>query len=100
VTAVGGAAVAAAASAIAAGRIVAVKGLGGFHHLVDARDDGAGRRLRERKHRDAKPFAGKVPTDAEAARLGEVPTRLDSMGRSSPRALVWFAKLRIISSDR
>jgi len=47
----------AAAAAIANGRIVAVKGLGGFHLMVDASQDDAVRRLRERKHRDAKPFA-------------------------------------------
>ena len=47
----------AAATAIRAGRIVAMKGLGGFQLLVDAANDGAVRRLRERKHRDEKPLA-------------------------------------------
>ena len=53
----GDAALMAAASAIRAGRIVAMKGLGGFQLLVDAANDVAVRRLRERKHRDEKPFA-------------------------------------------
>ena len=35
-------------AAIRDGQIVAVKGLGGFHLIVDADDDGAVRRLRER----------------------------------------------------
>ncbi len=55
------AAVMAAANAIRAGQIVAVKGIGGFQLLVDATDDAAVRRLRERKHRDEKPFAIMCP---------------------------------------
>jgi len=46
-----------AAEAISAGRIVAVKGLGGFHLMTSAGDDQAVQRLRERKHREEKPFA-------------------------------------------
>jgi hydrogenase maturation protein HypF len=46
-----------AAEALRAGRIVAVKGLGGFHLVVDTRDDRAVLRLREKKRREEKPFA-------------------------------------------
>jgi hydrogenase maturation protein HypF len=46
-----------AAEAIRNGRIVAVKGLGGFHLVVDARLEDAVQRLRRRKHREEKPFA-------------------------------------------
>jgi hydrogenase maturation protein HypF len=46
-----------AAQGIQEGRIVAVKGLGGFHLMVAAHDDDAVRRLRQLKHREEKPFA-------------------------------------------
>jgi hydrogenase maturation protein HypF len=39
------------------GAILAVKGLGGYHLMVDARDEEAVARLRKRKHREEKPFA-------------------------------------------
>jgi len=46
-----------AVEALRSGAIVAVKGLGGFHLMVDAADEDAVLRLRALKHRDSKPFA-------------------------------------------
>jgi hydrogenase maturation protein HypF len=57
-----GEAVSAAVEAIRSGQILALKGLGGFQLLVDARDQQAVTVLRERKHREEKPLAVMYPT--------------------------------------
>ena len=61
------------------GRIVAVKGLGGFHLMVDAADEDAVQRLRRRKQRDEKPFAVMFPSLAAVSgtcRVNEEERRL------------------------
>jgi hydrogenase maturation protein HypF len=61
-----------AANAIRGGQIVAVKGLGGFHLMVQASDEDAVRRLRELKHREEKPFALMLPSLEHVRRVCEV----------------------------
>src|SRR5262245_1875449 len=51
-----------AVDALKTGMIVAVKGLGGFHLMVDAANDDAVTRLRRLKHREEKPFALMAPS--------------------------------------
>ena len=58
-----------AARLLAEGRIVAIKGLGGWHLACDARSEAAVGELRRRKHREQKPFAVMVVDLAEAERL-------------------------------
>jgi hydrogenase maturation protein HypF len=50
-----------------AGEVIAIKGIGGFHLAVDATNESAVMRLRERKHRFGKPLAVMV-RDLDAAR--------------------------------
>ena len=66
-----------AADAIRSGKIVALKGIGGFQLIVDARNRAAVGRLRDRKHREEKPFAlmyfslDAVRADCEVSELEE-----------------------------
>jgi hydrogenase maturation protein HypF len=64
----------AARALLAAGRIVAVKGLGGYHLACDATDARAVDALRARKARGGKPFAVMCADLADAERLAELST--------------------------
>jgi hydrogenase maturation protein HypF len=56
-------ALSAAIEALVSGRIVAIKGIGGYHLMCDATDADAVTRLRERKPRPHKPLAVMFPDD-------------------------------------
>ncbi|MGJ4946562.1 carbamoyltransferase HypF [Bradyrhizobium sp. HKCCYLS1011] len=60
------------AAALEDGRIVAIKGLGGYQLLCDARNEAAVRCLRARKQRDQKPFAVMVADAAAVAGIADV----------------------------
>jgi len=65
-------ALSAAAGMLADGKIVAIKGLGGFHLACRADDEAVVARVRQRKRRDAKPFALMVGDLPAAERLCEI----------------------------
>lgn len=73
--------VTAAADALRGGRVLAVKGLGGYHLAVLASHEDAAATLRERKHREDKPFAVMVSDMDVAKGLCEVDELLASRRR-------------------
>jgi hydrogenase maturation protein HypF len=87
------AALKAAIKAVREGKIVAVKGVGGFHLLADARSETAVQLLRERKHREEKPFALMFPTLAGAKTVCEV-SPLEARLLLSPEAPIVLLRRR------
>jgi hydrogenase maturation protein HypF len=84
----GGGAIDSAARLLRLGLIVAIRGLGGFHLAVDAWNEGAVRRLRARKHREAKPLAVMVRTLDQARALGVVGPEEERLLSSPERPVV------------
>ncbi len=74
------------------GAIVAVKGLGGYHLVVDARDEEAVARLRRRKRREEKPFAVMSPTLQAVRGYAHVGEREAELLRSPQRPIVLVRK--------
>jgi hydrogenase maturation protein HypF len=87
----------AAIEALTSGRIVAVKGIGGYHLAVDATDERAVAELRRRKARDDKPFAVMVQ-DLAAARLVCTLDAGAAAALSSPRRPIVLAPRQLQSA--
>jgi hydrogenase maturation protein HypF len=78
----------AAAELLSAGRIVAIKGIGGYHLSCDAGNQEAVWALRERKFRKEKPFAVMAGSIEIARRLVELSPAAEQLLRSAARPIV------------
>jgi len=86
-------AIATIAAALRAGRIVALKGIGGFHLLCDARNEAAVATLRRRKSREAKPFAVMLANAASLAAVARVTRAETVLAASLARPVVLMRAL-------
>ena len=93
--------VAAASQLLKEGKIVAIKGLGGFLLACDATNDTAVKTLRQRKKRSSKPFAIMVATVDEARRHCYVSPEEENLLTSpqSPIVLVRWRKDSSVSRE-
>lgn len=86
-------------AALRAGKIVALKGIGGFHLLCAAQNETAVAELRRRKNREAKPFAIMLANEA-SVRLFATPTPEDSaLLRHPARPIVLLPGLGVLPSN-
>ncbi|MEJ7765808.1 MAG: carbamoyltransferase HypF [Acidimicrobiales bacterium] len=81
-------ALAATASALRSGAVVAIKGIGGYHLAADATSVAAVAELRRRKARDDKPFAVMAADLAEAGRLVVLDEQAEASMCSPSRPIV------------
>ncbi len=92
------AALAACVAALAAGRLVAIKGIGGYHLVCDATSEAAIARLRRLKPRPAKPLAVMFPMDGEdglaALRWAATPTPAEATLLLSPQRPIVLVRKR------
>jgi hydrogenase maturation protein HypF len=86
-----------AVAAIRQGKVLAVKGLGGFHLVVDARNHQAVQTLRQRKQRPHKPFAVMYPNLEQVRRDCQV-SGLEAELLRSPEAPIVLLKSQIPNS--
>lgn len=74
------------------GKILAVKGLGGFHLMADALNAEAIALLRTRKHREEKPFAVMMPDLATTRRHTRINATEEALLTSAAAPIVLLAK--------
>ncbi len=79
---------------LSAGKIVAIKGIGGFHLAVDALNNKAVERLRERKKRDHKPFAMMADSVEKIKKYALVSEPAEQLLKSPQSPIVLLSKKR------
>lgn len=79
-------------ASLAAGRIAAVKDIGGYHFVCDARNDGAVQRLRQIKLREAKPFAVMFKSVEQIREYARLCKAEEMLLKSSARPIVLLEK--------
>ncbi len=79
------------------GKILAIKGLGGFHLVCDASNDAAVQRLRQGKKRDEKPLAVMVANLASAKKLVHINDAEAQLLQSQQRPIVVLSKKNTLS---
>ena len=81
------------AEALLEGKILAIKGLGGYQLLCDARNETTIQTLRQRKQREAKPFAVMVLNAKSAEALVDIDKHAEQLLTSPARPIVLLKKL-------
>jgi len=81
-----------AAQLLSEGKIVAVKGVGGYHLMCDATNETAVQMLRDRKHRPTKPFAVMVRDIKMAGELAVISQMEEELLVSKERPIVLVRK--------
>ncbi|HMM11324.1 MAG TPA: carbamoyltransferase HypF [Bacteroidales bacterium] len=76
------------------GKILAVKGLGGYHLLCDAHNEVAVRELRRRKQREGKPFAVMMQNPENARKYFEINVEEEDLLLSWRRPVVLVRNIR------
>jgi hydrogenase maturation protein HypF len=85
---------------LAAGQILAIKGIGGFHLAVRADDVAGVNRLRELKKRDCKPFAVMCASIEVAGRLVELSEAAVAALTSPAAPIVLALRTRMSAADK
>ena len=85
----------ATAELLRSGKIVAVKGLGGYHLVCDAANHAAVLALRERKYRKEKPFAVMAKDLASARALAHLTAGAEALMTSPARPIVLAPARRV-----